>query len=95
MGFFRFARTTPSRLSPPPTGIGRGRWPEVLWCGPSPAMPHDRSVYSLHPLISSRVSHIKNSSAAGLLHRWMLRTLERSPPVRIRVSVPQHRVSWQ
>jgi len=72
MGLFPFARSISSRPN---------RWPEVLWRGHAVVMPRCRSAYSLPLSTPSRLSHIKNSSAANTLYRWMRRTVERSPPV--------------
>ena len=83
MGLFPFARTISSRLNPAPAGAARGWWPEVLWRGPALVIPNCSSVYSLPLSAPSRLSHIKNPSAANALHRWMLRTVERSPPARL------------
>ena len=95
MGLFPLARTISPKLNPAPAGAARSRWPEVLWRGHALVMPNCRSVYYLPRSAPSRLSHIKHSSAANAFHPWMLRTVERSPPVSFRLSVPQHRVSWQ
>ena len=93
MGVFPLAGTISSMLNPSRVNAACGRWPEEFWRRSALAMHLCRSVPALHLSAFSRLTHHRSLSyprastprpagrAIAALRRWMLPTVERSPPV--------------